>query len=899
MSDLSFDYESRSPSDGDSAGDEARTNSTDSSEHGFYRNEQQASEPDATSLYTGKAKNNKNDLKSKIKAQLKKRTTKTVVIGGGAGSLVTLFFILILVIGAFKIPDLMQNIELYEFVRTTQDLQNSAQKVTEEDMAEEAASSTESALQKNEYDTAADSSTSSLWETLQRYNPSKVLDNLKASDDVTFNFNYSVDSWGKKRLVGGTVGDTEYTVDEVDGLGRWVPGLRGMLRAQNEAVTREQMISDILDSEQLDNVATIVKGKVFINLYREEGGNLSGWILARFKGSKPDGDMTTQQAQNEASLQTEEASQEGVTVPDNASTSEIEDQVNETENDINAAEQSPSAVNTIVKSAGIDEPAEAAQTTANLFSDVVSGAAGIINPLYKVALPVCIVYDGSVINSGPPIANQTAEQEDIFDHLAAVADQEKQGDLSNKDDTELANAVKGTNAELGNIDNSVPMVRADGGTVNTSGVPSVEAGSDGTYAYSLFNVFGIPPSAASFLNGIVEPMCKTITNPYVAIGTGLGLLAVTSGADLSFEEGIADGIISYVEDVGTNLASRFTSALSEEAGVADSVTEVSTSGKIFAYTRALGRIAVDKAVDTIGDVISAGGAIAGATLLAHIMVSARSGEANNGFAQGGSLANEADSGANIQANEVERSQLFGRTLTTPEIGQSLQETNTLIGKVNASKSTYQRYFSLANADSLLSHIGLSLSEYVQPSVISSFVSLCANLFNPTNYIKPLLALSGKASAAVNPLDQVYGNVQFGWTKSEYNTMNNNASYFPLENQKILSDSGQERAIAQKYSICFGYKYDSNGDGSLNPTDHNGDLRLASAGTEPGSLASLLTKEDIYRDSNGNVIANEGLCSPDNLGQHNPIYGNLVFRWRLAMNYDTTLSTLINEQTITP
>jgi hypothetical protein len=140
--------------------------------------------------------------------------------------------------------------------------------------------------------------------------------------------------------------------------------------------------------------------------------------------------------------------------------------------------------------------------------------------------------------------------------------------------------------------------------------------------------------------------------------------------------------------------------------------------------------------------------------------------------------------------------------------------------------------------------------------------------------------SNKALAATTADTSDYGNVQFGWSDDEENLIDSDNSYLPLENQEVLdraaairpgdpngcaAGEAAEDCISATYGACF--------------TD---------------SIGTLLSSGDIQRDSSGNVIPNEGLCSPDNLGVDNPDYGTLVFRWRLAMSYNTTLTQLTQE-----
>jgi hypothetical protein len=131
--------------------------------------------------------------------------------------------------------------------------------------------------------------------------------------------------------------------------------------------------------------------------------------------------------------------------------------------------------------------------------------------------------------------------------------------------------------------------------------------------------------------------------------------------------------------------------------------------------------------------------------------------------------------------------------------------------------------------------------------------------------------SGQANAASN-IDTVdYGNVQQGYSDAEYALIASSNSYkSPSENQYVLNASNQEAQVQSTYAPCF-----------------------------DDSVATLLTTSDgngvpyLVRDAQGNVSQTNGLCSPQNLGPNNPTYGDLVFRYRLTLNYNTTISTLQN------
>jgi hypothetical protein len=88
---------------------------------------------------------------------------------------------------------------------------------------------------------------------------------------------------------------------------------------------------------------------------------------------------------------------------------------------------------------------------------------------------------------------------------------------------------------------------------------------------------------------------------------------------------------------------------------------------------------------------------------------------------------------------------------------------------------------------------------------------------------------------------------------------------PSENSYRLDQSGKKDEIEGKYAKCY-----------------------------TSSIGTLLDSKDIVRDEDGDVL-NQGDCSPQALGPHNPDYGDLVFRWRLDHNYSNTTDTLLGIQ----
>jgi hypothetical protein len=155
--------------------------------------------------------------------------------------------------------------------------------------------------------------------------------------------------------------------------------------------------------------------------------------------------------------------------------------------------------------------------------------------------------------------------------------------------------------------------------------------------------------------------------------------------------------------------------------------------------------------------------------------------------------------------------------------------------------------------------------------LNVFADIGNSLLNP---VKSLAGMFGTmftpnalASASVTSVNTYYGNIQFGYTKAEQD-LTEDPSYRPLDNQMILEQSGKEDEISSKYGKCF--------DGSV-------------------SIGNMIQNGLIERDADGNVLPDKGDCSPKNLSFNNPVYGDLVFRWRVAQSYNNTLDQLAEMQ----
>lgn len=829
-------------------------------------------------------KDAKQGVRQRFRSRISNIAKNKLLLGGAiaGGGVIAILLLLLLFLSSLKLPSIMQNIATYEFAQVSRQFAKSAQNVTDETVALDATpdsvySKLKARFTANEtYQNIRDTT----WGRLDAYRPSKVIQNLGNDNGLTFHYRSSNIPGRSPIFTGATIDNVRYDVEPVTGVAKWIPGVRQLVGAKNQAAWRNSFMPKVMETERVSNLGPVMRFRVSLAIREEAGSGFAGWVLDKFVGK------SGAAADTEAAQELAQASERGMTVPDNAVTDELRNADAAAEQDMQQEATNAAAAKKVVEQGG--DSTQVANDVGNAVKQsTFDKALGVVSGVYGVAVPLCIIYDGSVQQSQPAIDNQMNEQENVFDKLAAEADQQKQGTINPSNDTALANAIQGTSDNLGNVDNSIPYQRAAGANVSTADQLGAEAAAGGGYTYSVFNLLGVSPGSTmgKLMNDLVGSVCPALTSPWVA-----GAFAAANIAAF----GLSLGSSGAVEETGAQVA-RTTATDIAKSFVKAAIEKLTAKTFEKDGQKVIARTALNRAMRfAFKQGIIVGGTV-GLTEFANLEVASRSGYASNGFAQGKDQVNIADSGANIEANRLEQQQLFGRPMTASEVAQSDQENSTFIANNNASLSFAKRYFSTSNPNSLVTRVAMTLGSNLRLSLFQKIIQLGASFLQPFNSLLSLLHLSGVAHAAPTPGTQHYGNVQFGWTQDEENLINSSDSYKPLENQQILDQSGQETAIAQTYASCFGYKYDASGNGDLDPTDTNGDLKR-----DPNaSLGHLLANQDIKRDSSGNVVDDPGvLCSPTNLGPNNPTYHDLVFRWRLAMQYDTTADQLIGEQNVT-
>lgn len=480
----------------------------------------------------------------------------------------------------------------------------------------------------------------------------------------------------------------------------------------------------------------------------------------------------------------------------------------------------------------------------NNLKSVIDTAVKFINPIYDIAVPVCMAYDGSKITSEAVDAHHDATISEAA-YVLSTGDQQKNGNAFN---SAAANAM---NWKLGDVQQSNAIRRVSGKPVNTLDGIGGQRTALGTYGeYTIFNVFHLP-----FLNEPADKLCPKLTNFWVGLGIGVvnlgvqAVLAIFSGGSVTAgEEAAIQGAREGVEKALTAVVKDF--------------VKTATKKTIKAFGNG-GRFAKQFAKDTA----KYGAAAAAATFLATLIVHNAAGSLDSGLERGVAFADNVDNGANQLSSEMDRANYYGRPMNNSEVANSNEQDKQEISYYNEHQPAFERYLAISNPNSLASRMIITTGSLLNRSTFASMLNGMANLFNPVGLSSKLFAsVNAQAALAATPQDQAdYGNVQWGYSNAELKLMQQADYASPSENAYILDQSGKEADIENDYAQCYTL-----------------------------SIGQLLEQHKIKRDESGNVL-DDGDCSPKNLGPSNPTYGDLVFRWRLKHNYENTTDTLLNVQ----
>jgi hypothetical protein len=863
------------------------------------KKEQEANKPPAQNTTTTTKQTATNYLKTKAKSKLKKKAIFAVAgAGGGAGAIIIM--IIIILISSLVIPDFAEHMIEWQFARLALVEKNQDAEITDEKLASDAdpagADALESEIQTND---AADgvTGTDPLVSSMQEYDPEKVLTTTDRANQIDTPVNINVNGSNVSVEDDGVVAPVKESgsfagQEHADAIDSGSP---------TAAATQSKIDTDLIGIE--NPVTDSIPDPIDENIISEAGGSRAGLDTDEYTNETESQADATITGESETAIMhpTPTAEETGDLDGDDSAAQTID-------SDLAKCVQTPSCETELAQDPAegkIPLSSDADTALENVGSDestLESGVGKLLEPIATLMFSVCIVYDASEIHSAGTIDSQDDEAEDTALLVNSAADQQKTGQTN-------GTAVGALSWKLGQLDQTDAEEHSNGQVVNTDGQFSPQLPTDGdsddadNILGSLFGSGGLSGFAQKTLNAA----CPSITSTPVLVGLGaIGLAGLATGGE---EDAGAEGVEVVAEEAAEQAAEK--AANESSSGILKSITKQLT-------------------------IISATGAL---SMLARGYTALTAGLGADGLEQGSDFANVATAGNNVLANNLMRSQYYGRPLLNSESNALTVSSTGQLAKINSSKDFYQRYFALSNANSLASNVALDIGSDINISSIGSFFSHIGSIFQPMSWLTSAFGFTkvSAAGAADNPnVDtQDFGNIQFGWSQAELNLIQSDPSYQPMENHNILasinsaSNGYPVNYEADRVYACFqstatlgqlltDYTFPT---GTIN---WPGTVPSTVTGTQsPGSPPYIQRVLVAGTGGNGssreyNVSATNGVCAPDNLNQNATMsvpsptgsqdcfvasgYGqvcNVIFRWRLDQAYQNMLNQQIDIQNASP
>lgn len=785
---------------------------------------------------------------------LQKHKKKLIVASLAGTGLVPIIMLILFIAMALKIPNFTANVAAWRFARLARQYRLSVNNVLDEKNALDALSDADYAQATQRY---------GRFETLDRINrlkPNRVIQSLEAADKIQYGYTDSRVT-GRPILSSVTittdraVNTTETVVENGRQVTRTVSTTRIKIdvprstfsgRFQRiihpfQTMNQYRTVMDSLDAAMKAHdprINVLTRTLVTKDILQRSGASLRGLIAAKYLGKTDE----------QAKIQVERDTYEQV-----HRTSGIDGMVTEERtvaqdaaNATDQAVQSDAEMQQLVDS-GDDVPKSVDDIVqkdlnpndlSNRISQIGRSVVGFLNPLYDIAVPVCMVYDGSKISQQTVDAQHDSKVSEAS-QLFSINDQMQNG---NSFTSNMANAE---NWKLGDTQTSNAIMRASGKTVNTLEGVGGQRTSIGTYGeHTIFDLFHL-----GILNASADTMCPVLTNYWVGIGVGIANVVAV----------FASGGSAGAGEAGAFQAARI-AATNTITSMAKRIAEAGVKKTVFSSFRAGGRLLKD-----LGKFVAI---TEGATLLARLLVLHNSGVLSSGLERNAAYADNVDDGASQLSGDMSRGNFYGRPLNNTENAQVHLADSKEITTYNSQLSTFDRYFAFSNPLSLASRTVLTTSSLINRSTFASLLNGLASLFNPVGLASKLFSgvntQATYAAGTANTMD--YGNVVWGYSAAEEALMNQPSYRSALENSDILDQSGKQAEIESKYSACY-----------------------------TQTIGTLLETSLIVRSDDTGDVLDQGDCSPQQLGPNNPTYGDLVFRWRLDHNYQNTADALLNIQ----
>lgn len=773
---------------------------------------------------------------------LKKHKKKLLLGGIGSISLIGIVGFILFFIGLLALPNYAENIAARSMAKVTRAAHVSTRNLVNEKMAIDSLSESDHAQAKAKY--APDSlrgKAAAMFERLDGWRFNKTMQNLG-----THNLFQTI-SDNKGRLVAITYStDGGRSMKKVDlpDPGFFEQRLHPIRTLEQRLDVQREVsfaLGEALKTKDL-KVPTVARGYFLYKFMKTRlGVGLKGLTASKYLGKNP----------REARILVQQDS--FITINDDRPSSftntDLREAADEAQNDLKESMQDPEQAAETVDNPG-EPPKSVTQKVNDRFNPAklsawsASGIVGAINPIYDIALPVCLVYDGSRLPT-EDIDKRISQASRSAGMVLTNADIQKNGTQAS------AEAIGALNWKLGDTNQSNALRTASGESVDTLAEgTSPQGNSFGGFAeVTIFNALldSTSPEVANQLNSFADDKCPLFTNIWFGVGVGVVNVVATGVISVFTGGGAAAGQVAATQ------AAKQAVLAGLKRTVSYMIQKVTTKQGL----KSLGKAAYKE--------VQFWGAVEIATLIAKSLVGAHA-LTGNGLAVGTGFANEADMGAKSLGNDMSRVNFGGRALTDAEAVESMAEDEQFLKALNTEKGMFERYFALDNPTSLLTKVGMNIRTSLNVNLAGSLLNKASNIFNPLAVAPKLLGgMNQKVvyAAEGNVASLNYGLVQFGWTKAETELINKTPSYrSPSANQISFFERSDAEKIQEEYGPCI-----------------------------DGTVGEIIGGKWIERDNTtGNVAVDKGKCSPQNMGPNNPAYGDGVFRLRLIRFYDAPLST---------
>ena len=370
---------------------------------------------DEDSLYNYHPESKKGfSFKAKTGGKSKKKLFAILGIGGGI-SLFIIIMIIIFVIGLFKIPDLAQHILEYQFARSSRMLNEEGLQLTTEKMAYDAAdTATQGQIDKIFGD-------GSVWSKIKSLNPENMIENLGQQGVVKLNYSAGKILGVNQKLTSLDIGGENIDVSPVTA-NNFTKALHPIDTFTSGPKVAAQ-VSNALDNVLADDTGIIARAAVENSIRQALGIGLLAWTagdLINYLNKTPTQADAVQELQAFDAIEHGDSAVGSIVKP-------LDDAIKSADNQLKQDVSNPKTDAELAANGGRDEAVNAilASAAANVGSSSIWKS---INPL-SIALPICIIYDGSLENqnASDSIDEQDNQSQRTFYYLESAADQEKYG----------------------------------------------------------------------------------------------------------------------------------------------------------------------------------------------------------------------------------------------------------------------------------------------------------------------------------------------------------------------------------------------------------------------------------------------------------------------------------------